>query len=177
MVVTQDEQRAQKLRVLRGHGAQPKYYHAMVGGNFRLHALQAVVVNVKLSRLDGWSGARQSNADRYRRLLEASGLVGEGRVGLPEVLPDRRHIYNQFVIRAPRRDELRAYLQEQQVGTEVYYPVPLHLQECFAELGYHQGDFPVSEAAAKETLALPIYAELSDRQAGHVVDCIASFLN
>ena len=177
MVVAQDEQRAERVRVLRVHGSKPKYYHPLIGGNFRLDALQAAIINVKLSHLDDWSAARQSNADRYRRLFEEAGLTRDGRVGLPQVAAERRHIYNQFVIRVPRRDELRKFLKENHVATEVYYPVPLHLQECFAYLGYREGDFPASETAAKETLALPIYPELSEEQARHVAGCIARFLS
>ncbi len=176
VVITQDDQLADKLRVLRMHGSKPKYYHTMVGGNFRLDALQAAVVSVKLAHLDDWTAGRQANADRYRRLFDESGLVSSGNVGLPMVAPQRRHIYNQFVIRVPKRDELRAYLGENNVATEVYYPVPLHLQECFAYLGHKTGDFPKSEKAAAETLALPIYPELSDQQAARVVECIAGFL-
>lgn len=176
MVVTQDPDRAEKVRVLRTHGSKPKYYHPVIGGNFRLDALQAAVVNVKLPHLDDWSAARAANADRYRRLFEQSGLSPHGGVGLPQVAPQRRHIYNQFVIRVPRRDELQAYLRQRSVATEIYYPVPLHLQECFAHLGHRRGDFPASEEAAEQTLALPIYPELSDRQAEYVVDCIAEFL-
>jgi len=175
MVVTQDDQRAEKLRTLRVHGSKPKYYHALIGGNFRLDAIQAAIVNVKLRHLDAWSAARQANAERYRRLFEASGLVERGTVRLPPVAPQRRHIYNQFVIRVPNRDELRSYLKDHHVATEVYYPVPLHLQECFAYLGHREGDFPESEQAARETLALPIYPELSDEQAACVVDRIADF--
>ena len=175
MVVTQDDQRAEKLRTLRVHGSKPKYYHALIGGNFRLDAIQAAIVNVKLRYLDEWSAARQSNADRYRRLFEASGLVESGVVRLPPVAPQHRHIYNQFVVRVPKRDELRSYLNDRRVATEVYYPVPLHLQECFAYLGHREGDFPESELAARETLALPIYPELSDEQAAYAVDRIADF--
>ena len=175
MVVTQDEARAEKLRVLRTHGSKPKYYHSMIGGNFRLDALQAAIVNAKLPHLDGWTAGRQANADRYRRLFEESGLAESDRVQLPYAAADGRHIYNQFVIRVQRRDELRAYLKDHNIGTEIYYPVPLHLQECFAHLGHRPGDFPESEAAAKQTLALPIYPELTDEQAGHVIDCIACF--
>jgi dTDP-4-amino-4,6-dideoxygalactose transaminase len=175
MVVTGDEQRAEKLRVLRVHGSKPKYYHALIGGNFRFDAIQAAIINVKFRHLDDWTAARQVNADRYRRLFQQSGLVGNGLVQLPQVAPDRRHIYNQFVIRLPRRDQLRSFLKDRNVATEVYYPVPLHLQACFDYLGHHQGDFPESEAAARETLALPIYPELSDEQARYVVDCVARF--
>jgi dTDP-4-amino-4,6-dideoxygalactose transaminase len=176
MVVTQDAQRAEKLRILRGHGSKPKYYHKVVGGNFRLDSIQAAVVSAKLPHLDDWSTRRQANADRYRRLFEQAGLTGEGRVQLPYAIPDGRHIYNQFVIRVPRRNELQAYLKEQSIGTEIYYPVPMHLQECFSYLGHREGDLPQSEKAANETLALPIYPELSDEQAGHAVECIGQFL-
>jgi len=175
MVVTQDEQRAEKLRTLRVHGSRPKYHHALVGGNFRLDAIQAAIVTAKLPHLDDWSVRRAANADRYRRLFSAAGLVEPGMVQLPVAAAERRHIYNQFVIRAPRRDELRSYLKQRGVGTEVYYPVALHLQECFADLGYAPGNFPESEAAARQTLALPIYPELTDEQAAYVVRCIAEF--
>ncbi|MBN1394775.1 MAG: DegT/DnrJ/EryC1/StrS family aminotransferase [Pirellulales bacterium] len=194
LVTTRDDAVAERLRVLRAHGSKPKYYHALIGGNFRIDALQAAVVAVKLRHLDKWTAGRQSNAARYRRLFEAAGLSestggeenlpspsgrgagGEGLVTLPVELEYNRHIYNQFVIRVPRRDELRAYLNERKIGNEVYYPVPLHLQECFAYLGYKEGDFPESEKAARETIALPIYPELTDRQAERVVECIAEFL-
>ncbi len=175
MVVVQGEQRATKLRTLRLHGSKPKYYHPMIGGNFRLDALQAAIITVKLRHLDKWTAGRQANADRYRTLFAESGLTADGKVGLPEEVPERRHIYNQFVIRVPRRDELRAYLKEHNVHTEVYYPVPLHLQECFAYLGHQDGAFPASEAAARETLALPIYPELSEEQACYTAGCIAKF--
>ncbi len=175
MVVMSDEDVARRVAVLRSHGSAPKYYHSLLGGNFRLDAMQAAVVSVKLPHLDDWTAGRQSNANRYRRMLSEKGLVEKGLLQLPTEAPERRHIYNQFVIRAARRDELRDYLKQRNIGTEVYYPVCLHRQECFANLGHGEGDFPVSEAAARETLALPIYPELSDEQAGHVVDSIASF--
>ena len=175
MVVVQQVQLAEKLRVLRVHGSRPKYHHSLVGGNFRLDAIQAAIVSVKFRHLDDWTAARRSNADRYRRLFQEADLVGEDRVRLPHVVQDCRHIYNQFIIRVPRRDGLRAYLKDHNVATEVYYPVPLHLQQCFAYLGHREGDFPESEAAARQTLALPIYPELSDEQARHTVDCIARF--
>jgi dTDP-4-amino-4,6-dideoxygalactose transaminase len=176
MVVTSDPERAEKMRILRGHGARPKYYHQLVGGNFRLDALQAAVVRVKLSHLDEWTAARQHNAQRYGTLFRERGLGREGSdvIGLPAAT-ESRHIFNQYVIRAPRRDELRRHLSEAGIGTEVYYPVPLHLQECFAYLGHRPGDLPVSEAAARETLALPVFPELSDEQAHYVVDRIAEF--
>ena len=176
MVTTQDPAVAEKLQILRVHGSKPKYYHPMIGGNFRFDALQAAIIVVKLRHLDRWTAGRQSNAARYRRLFEAAGLTGDGRVQLPYETPGNRHIYNQFVIRVPRRNELQAYLKEQKISTEVYYPVPLHVQACFAYLGCRQGDFPESEAAAAQTLALPIYPELSDQQAKWVVASIGRFL-
>jgi dTDP-4-amino-4,6-dideoxygalactose transaminase len=175
LVTAQDAAVAEKLRILRVHGSKPKYYHALLGGNFRFDSLQAAIVTVKLRYLDGWTAGRQSNAARYRRLFQAAGLSDNGPVQLPYEAPKNRHIYNQFVIRAKRRDELFDYLKSRGVGVEIYYPVPLHLQACFAYLGYREGDFPESEAAAKQTLALPIYPELSDEQAQRVVESIAAF--
>ena len=175
LVATRDASLAERLRVLRMHGSKPKYYHSLIGGNFRFDALQAAVINVKLRHLDNWTAGRQANAARYRRLFEAAGLAADDVVQLPCEEQNRRHVYNQFVIRASRRDELLGYLKNHGVGSEIYYPVPLHLQQCFAELGYREGDFPASEAAAKETLALPIYPELSEQQAKYVVDCIRAF--
>ena len=175
LVTTRDASLAERLRVLRMHGSKPKYYHSLIGGNFRFDALQAAVINVKLRHLDNWTAGRQANAARYRRLFEAAGLAADDIVQLPCEEQNRRHVYNQFVIRASRRDELLGYLKNHGVGSEIYYPVPLHLQQCFAELGYRAGDFPASEAAAKETLALPIYPELSEQQAKYVVDCIQAF--
>ncbi len=176
MVTTQDEARAHRLTVLRNHGSEPKYYHHFIGGNFRLDALQAAVVSIKLKSLDGWTAARQANAERYRRLFAATGLEAEGKVVLP-VARASRHIYNQFVIRAQRRDDLLQQLRAAEIGTEIYYPVPLHLQKCFADLGHREGDFPESEKAARETLALPIYPDLTDDMAAHVVDTIAGFFS
>ncbi len=177
MVVTDDEALAERLRLLRNHGAKPKYYHKLVGGNFRLDTIQAAVLLVKLKHLDAWHKARQEHAERYRELFRQAGLAGQ--VGLPEVVDAtpgiRSHIYNQFVIRSPRRDALRDFLTAQGVGTEIYYPVPFHLQECFAGLGYRPGDFPESERAANETLALPVYPELTPEQPAYVVDRIAAF--
>jgi dTDP-4-amino-4,6-dideoxygalactose transaminase len=170
-VIAADAALAERLRLLRAHGAKPKYHHAMVGGNFRLDALQAAILRVKLPRLAGWTAARRANADRYRRLFAAANLPDELR--LPADAPG--HIYNQFVIRTPRRDALRAHLTRAGVGTEIYYPVPFHLQACFAGLGYREGQFPVAEAAARETLALPIYPELTEEQQAYVVAQIAHF--
>lgn len=176
VVTTHDAARADKLAILRAHGSKPKYYHKIIGGNFRLDALQAAVVLVKLRHLDAWTAGRQANAKRYDRLFEASGLVKGGRVVLPKVVANR-HIFNQYVIRVPRRDELQNFLKDKGIGTEVYYPVPMHLQECFAYLGCKKGDFPESEKAALETVALPIYPELADAQAAYVVDSIKEFLS
>jgi dTDP-4-amino-4,6-dideoxygalactose transaminase len=172
MTVTADENLARQLRMLRMHGMEPKYYHAVVGGNFRLDALQAAVLRVKLRRLDDWTAARRRNADRYRELLAEAGLLD--RVGVPDDEPG--HIYNQFVIGTADRDGLRRHLQDRHVGTEIYYPVPLHLQACFADLGYRPGSLPNSETAAAETLALPVYPELTDTQIAHVVDAIAEYV-
>jgi dTDP-4-amino-4,6-dideoxygalactose transaminase len=172
MCVTNDPALAEKLEILRIHGGRPKYYHAVIGGNFRLDEIQAAVLLVKLAYLDQWTAARQQNAAHYRELFEAAGL--NDRVGLPEVRPGR-HIFNQFVVRVPDRDRLRAYLTEQRIGTEIYYPVSLHEQQCFAYLGYAPGDLPNASRAAAETLALPIYPELTAAQREHVVGRIAAF--
>jgi dTDP-4-amino-4,6-dideoxygalactose transaminase len=179
MVVTSDEAMAHRLRLLRNHGAEQRYFHKIVGGNFRLDSIQAAVLRVKLKHLDGWHRARQEHADRYRTLLGQTDLVERGDVGLPENRDAgpgaRTHIYHQFIIRARRRDALREFLTAQGVGTEIYYPVPFHLQECFRHLGYAPGDFPESERAARETLALPIYPELTHAQQEYVVDRLATF--
>jgi dTDP-4-amino-4,6-dideoxygalactose transaminase len=188
MVVTNDASRADNLVRMRAHGSKPKYYHQVIGGNFRLDALQAAVVTVKLRHLDDWTAARQRNAARYDRLFAESGLKvadtsqclagspkGCADVFLPKVMTSR-HIFNQYVIRLSRRDQLKAALESKGVGTEIYYPVPLHLQECFAYLGHSAGSFPESERAANETLALPIYPELGEHQARHVVQCVRDFL-
>ncbi len=170
MVVTNDAARAEKLRYLRGHGARPKYHHRMIGGNFRLDALQAAIVLAKLRHLDSWTDARQRNTERYDALFGALGA----RIGIPKVVTDR-HIFNQYVIRVSQRDRLRVALQLKGVGTEVYYPIPMHLQECFAYLGHKAGAFPESEAAANETLALPVFPELTEEQARYVVQCVHEF--
>ena len=170
MVVTNDSERADKLRVLRAHGSKPKYHHKIIGGNFRLDALQAAIVSVKLSHLDDWTAARQHNAKRYDQLFSEAGLP----VSVPAVIAER-HIFNQYVVRVQQRDELQEWLKKEGVGTEVYYPVPMHLQECFTYLGYHAGAFPETEQAAKETLALPIYPELKQSQSNFVVECISKF--
>jgi dTDP-4-amino-4,6-dideoxygalactose transaminase len=177
MVVTSDDGLAERLRLLRNHGAQPKYYHKIVGGNFRLDTIQAAALLVKLRHLDAWHEARQKHADLYRDLFRQAGLVGT--VGLPEVVDPtpgvRSHIYNQFVIRTPNRDALREFLTAQGIGTEIYYPVPFHLQECFGDLGHKAGEFPESERAAHETLALPVYPELMPEQQAYVVERVAAF--
>ena len=171
MVVTGDAALAETLRVLRVHGSKPKYYHRRVGGNFRLDAIQAAILRVKLKYLDGWTAARRRNAARYRDLFEDNGLAS--RVCLPADTPG--HIYNQFVIRVKDRDKLRSHLKESGIETEIYYPVPLHLQDCFRDLGYGKGDFPESERAAEESLALPIYPELTEAQQRHVVQVTREF--
>jgi dTDP-4-amino-4,6-dideoxygalactose transaminase len=172
MVVTNDPELAARLDVLRKHGARPKYHHKLIGGNFRLDAIQAAVLRVKLKHLDSWTTGRQQNARTYRRLFDETGLSD---ITPPVELRDRRHIYNQFVIRSTHRDDLMAYLKERKIGCAVYYPVPLHVQECFSYLGYNEGDFPISESAAQQTLAIPIYPELTDTQQQVVVDTISAF--
>ena len=176
MVVTRDQQRAEKLKMFRVHGSKIKYYHDFIGGNFRLDALQAAVVNVKLRYLDKWSEQRKKNADHYRELFKKSGLVDSNHVQLPEEVTNR-HIYNQFIIRVKQRDGLVSYLKENGIGCEIYYPVPLHLQNCFAWLGYEKGALPESEKAAEETVALPIFPELSEAQSSMVVQAIKDFYN
>jgi dTDP-4-amino-4,6-dideoxygalactose transaminase len=173
MCVTNDAALAAKLAMVRVHGMEPKYYHQLVGGNFRLDEIQAVVLSIKLQHLDAWTLGRQENACFYFEAFERAGL--KGTVTLPAALPGVRHIYNQFVVRLPQRDALKKCLGECGVGSEIYYPVPLHQQQCFAPLGYATGDFPESERAAAETLALPIFPELSREQLQYVVDCIAHF--
>jgi len=171
MMVTNDQELADTLRVLRVHGSKPKYYHQIVGGNFRLDALQAAVLRVKLKYLPGWTEARRTNAQRYGPLFEGMHL-GEWSA-LPEGSPG--HIYNQFVVRFPDRDRLQVFLKDRGVETEVYYPLPLHQQECFHGLGYREGDFPQAEGAARESLALPVYPELTEDQQRYVVSQVREF--
>ncbi len=170
MAITNDAKLAEKLRVLRVHGGKPKYHHRMIGGNFRLDALQAAVLRVKLKYLSLWTEARRQNARRYRERFSRAGLT---QVILPQDVAG--HIYNQFVIRCAERGALRAFLRRKNIESEIYYPVPLHLQECFAHLDYRQGQFPRAETAAEQVLALPIYPELSEAQQGYVVDRICEF--
>ena len=172
LVTSTDDVLARRLKLIRNHGMEPKYYHHLVGANFRLDALQAAVLRVKLPYLAGWSDARRTNAARYRALFADAGL---SNVTLPVEAADRNHIYNQFVVRVSDRDALKAHLDGAGIGTEVYYPVPFHLQECFADLGYQPGAFPVAEAAALSSLALPIYPELTEAQQAAVVAAIRAF--
>jgi len=171
MIVTRSAEHADKLKLLREHGARPKYYHAIVGTNSRLDSLHAAVLRVKLRHLDRWSEQRGRNAERYHQLFEGS------RVGRPYRDPRTRHIYNQYVIRVEKRDALRQHLADRGIGTEIYYPVPLHLQQCFASLGYKAGDLPHSEAAAAETLALPIYPELGEERIRYVAQSVREFVD
>jgi dTDP-4-amino-4,6-dideoxygalactose transaminase len=173
MCTTNDPVLAQKLQILRVHGGEPKYYHAVIGGNFRLDELQAAVLVIKLEHLDEWTAARQRNAAHYTEAIAGAGL-GKS-VAVPTVSRGQRHIFNQYVIRAERRDELRAHLAERGVGTEIYYPLALHRQQCFAYLGHGPNEFPNAVRASAETLALPIYPELETAQLDYVVDKIAEF--
>jgi dTDP-4-amino-4,6-dideoxygalactose transaminase len=194
LVVTNDKNLAEKLFILRVHGGHPKYYHKVIGGNFRLDAIQAAVINVKLPYLNKWSAQRRRNAELYTKLFIEAGLAeAEGKINFDDrnkvLLPkavyksDARnsgttnyHIYNQYIIRVKNRDEMRAYLSQNDIGTEIYYPVPFHLQECFNNLGYKKGDFPLAEEIAETTLALPIYPELTDEQINYVVQRIKEFI-
>jgi dTDP-4-amino-4,6-dideoxygalactose transaminase len=171
MVVTNDAARMDMLKTVRAHGSKPKYHHKVIGGNFRLDAIQAAIVSAKLPYLDSWTASRQRNAATYDRLFASAGVAS----GLPTVATDR-HIFNQYVIRVPQRDRVQAELRNRGVGTEVYYPIPMHLQECFAYLGHQAGAFPESERAAKQTLALPIHPELTNDQAEYVVECVSDIV-
>jgi dTDP-4-amino-4,6-dideoxygalactose transaminase len=174
MVITGDSALANKIRILRNHGMHPRYHHQMIGLNSRLDALQAAVLRVKLRYLKKWTQDRRANAARYRSLFAESGL-NPPQILLPEEKNAAYHIYNQFVIAVKNRDALRDHLFQQGIGSEIYYPIPLHLQECYRDLGYRQGDFPESERAARETLALPIYPELTAAKQNYVVKTIKKF--
>ncbi|HMV26545.1 MAG TPA: DegT/DnrJ/EryC1/StrS family aminotransferase [bacterium] len=190
LVTTNDDALGEKLRVLRVHGGKPKYYHKMIGGNFRLDAIQAAVLNVKLPHLDNWSQRRRENADLYTQLFIAAGVAeAEGKITYDSknkvLLPKaayrtsgakNHHIYNQYVIRVEKRDALRKYLTDKQIGNEVYYPVPFHRQECFGYLGEKDTDFPNANAQAEQSLAVPIYPELTKEQISEVVNTITEFV-
>lgn len=173
MITTNDKALADRIRVIRNQGSKPKYYHKVVGGNFRLDALQAAILRVKLKYLESWTESRRANAAFYTRRFQELGLANEKIV--PPHVAEERHIYNQYVIRAKKRDELKAFFDERRVGTEIYYPKALHLQECFASGLYHEGQFPLAEEAAANVLALPIYPELSLEQKEYVVSAIRDF--
>lgn len=180
MILTYKEDLALKLKLLRGHGSKNKYFNEIVGGNFRLDALQAAVLRIKLKYLDKWQQKRRENASYYNKLFKESGLVGENLIQLPEAVykdsgVQDYHTYHQYVVRAKGRDDLKAFLKEKGVATAIYYPLPLHIQKCFADLGYKEGDFPESEKAASEVLALPIYPELTANQQEFLVTCIKKF--
>jgi dTDP-4-amino-4,6-dideoxygalactose transaminase len=180
MILTDNEKLAEKVRILRVHGAQNKYFHDIIGGNFRLDALQAAVLLVKLNYLDDWSQKRKNNALMYDKLFKETGLTADGILQLPDAVykpsgVPRYHIYNQYVIRAKNRDALQKYLTSQGIATAIYYPLALHLQECFTHLGYEQGDFPETEKATTEVLALPIYPELGNDQQEYIVASIKEF--
>lgn len=170
MVVTDDEELAEKIKVLRVHGSKPKYYHSMIGCNSRLDALQAAVLSVKIKYLDSWSKKRRENAWLYDQLFQGMDIV------TPYVEPCNVHIYNQYTIRVKERDRLQAHLKAHGIGTALYYPLPLHLQECYAHLGYKEGDLPESEKASKKTMSVPIYPELTEEQQRYIVKAIQEFL-
>ena len=180
MVLTNDESLSQKLKVLRVHGSRDKYFYEILGGNFRLDALQAAILSVKLKYLETWQHKRIEKASYYDGIFKESGLGQEGLIQIPESLYKDKgvknyHVYHQYVIRAEKRDRLKEFLQEKNVATAIYYPLPLHLQKCFSYLGYKEGDFPVAEEAAREVLALPIYPELTSDQQDFIVSSIQSF--
>ncbi len=173
LCTTNDAELAESMRVLRVHGGKPKYFHSVIGGNFRIDELQAAVLRVKLKHLDGWTEGRQRNAAIYDAAFAKSPFAG--KLVRPLAPKDGRHIFNQYIVRTERRDALKEFLTQRGVGTEIYYPVPLHLQKCFEYLGHAPGDFPESERAARETLALPIYPELEKAQLDYVIGAIAEF--
>ena len=175
LITTNDDVLMEKLTYLRNHGAYPKYYHKMIGGNFRLDALQAAVLNVKLKYLDGWTEGRQNNADYYDQGIIERGL--DKFIQTPKRLAGYRHIFNQYILQTKDRDELIKYLQNKNIGCEIYYPVTFNNQECFKYLGYGKGDFPAAEKAADETLAVPIYPELTEDQKNYILDSIKQFFD
>jgi len=177
MLTTSDAEFAQDLRVLSAHGAKKKYYHDFVGLNSRLDSLQAAILRVKLRHLNQWAASRRANAERYRRLFNDAGLVDSGNVGVPVESPGQFHVYNQFVIRVRERDRLKSHMAEKGIGTEIYYPVPMHLQPCFANLGFSEKDYPESVSASRETLAIPIYPELGPDAQEYIVETIAGFVS
>ncbi len=174
LLTTEDAALAARARLLRTHGMKPKYYHHLIGANFRMDALQAAVLRVKAPHLKSWTDGRHANAARYRALFHAAGL--DAAVTLPSEPADRSHVFNQFVIRVADRDGLKRHLDEQGIGNEIYYPVPFHLQPCFADLGYRRGAFPHAERAAAESLAIPIYGEMTAAQQQTVVSAVAQFV-
>jgi len=190
LVTTNDKALGEKLNILRVHGGYPKYYHKIIGGNFRLDALQAAILNVKLPHLDSWSEKRRQNAADYTKFFIEAGLAEEegklsfdskNKILLPKPVYKQSgvknyHIYNQYIIRVEKRDECLAYLREKGIGCEIYYPVPFHKQECFSFLDYDESEFPVSNRAAVESIALPIYPELTNEQILYVVNCIKEFM-
>ncbi len=173
MITARDAEKNARIVLLRNHGAQPKYFHQEVGGNFRLDAIQAAVLRVKLRYLDVWNQGRRQNAALYQKHFESLGLIQSGLLHPPFI--GSGHVCNQYVIQTARRDELKRYLKENGIETEIYYPAPMHLQKCFSGLGYKAGAFPVSEKAAQETLALPVYPELKPEQIAHVAETICHF--
>ncbi len=177
MLTTDDEAMAAKLRQLRDHGQHPRYHHALVGVNSRLDTLQAAVLKVKLGHLDGWAAGRQRNATRYTSEFTRLGLSGTSGLGMPTVAEGCKSVWNQFTVRLPadRRDALQQHLAAREVGSAIYYPIPLHRQECFSDLGYEQGSLPVTEQAAQEVLSLPIFAELATEEQDRVIQAIAEF--
>ena len=191
LVTTNNDDLAKIITIKRVHGGEPKYYHKVIGGNFRIDALQAAVLRVKLPHLDKWSKKRRHNANRYTQLFIEAGLAeGTGKtiidsknqVLLPAAVYQKPgvknyHIYNQYIVRTDKRDELREFLTKNEIATEIYYPVPFHLQDCFKDLGHKKGDFPISEFSADKSIALPIYPELSDEQLVYVVETFKKFFN
>jgi len=173
LITTNDKALADSMAMLRVHGSQVRYLHDAVGINSRLDALQAAVLQIKLKYLDQWTEGRRRNAERYQQLFARTKYAD--CVALPPTVPGNFHVYNQFTVRAPKRDELRIFLKEKGVGTEVYYPLPMHLQNCYRDLGHQKGSFPLSEQAAEEVMSIPIYAELTEAQQVYVVEMIAEF--